>query len=582
MTPAALALLALLFSAPSSEGKGGGATRLRITYPESPLVTQFTRVRIAGSCDPSCTVTIGGKPSRVYPTGAFVGLVLLAAGDATVEVVARLGGTEDRAPLAVTCRDPLVTSPESPLTADRKMLQPAVDMILQPGDELRVQCKGSPGMKASWSLGKIVKNAPMEEVPPLKGDDGEEIGGIYRAFYRIREGDRISGARARFSLSDARGRAVRARSPGRITLAPHARIVRGGVGEDGAPASADPGGAQAWRMEPGTRLNLCGEAGDHYRALLSSGERWWVPKKSVRPVKGEGAWPPSSAGPPSVERTERGAAVRIPVSGAPPVRISGGKDPRELVVEVFGVSPVRERMRAGGAGPVEMVEIPETKADILSAVVRMRGRAQWGHAVQRTQTGLALEVKAPPGREPGKIRVVIDPGHGGAQTGAMSPTGLREKDVNLEVAREAAAFLKERGVGAVLTRDDDRALTLDERIARARLEGADIFVSVHHDSCPGCCDPLSRRGAGAYYGVPQSEALAGAVLARLDTAGAPSRGIRRGNFAVVLPTDYLAVLVECSYLSHPEDEARILSAGYARETGRLIAAGVLDFVREAG
>lgn len=580
MTPAVFALLALLCFVPPPQGKGEGAPRLAVTYPDGPLVTPFTRVRIAGSCDPSRRVTIAGKPTRVYPTGAFVGLVPLKPGDNAIEVVAEGGGTADRAVVSVTRRGTLATSPKSPLTADKKMVQPSVDMVLQPGDELRVQCKGSPGMKASWSLGRVVKNASMEEAPPVKRDDGGEIRGIYRAAYRVREGDRVSGARVRFRIRDARGRTASARSSGRVTLCPRAEISRGCVGADGAPASADPGGAQAWRMEPGTRVNICGEAGDAYRVLLSAGARCWVPKNSVLPVKGEGGWPPSTVGSPSAERTQRGAVVRIPLGGAPPVRVSRGKDPRDLVVEVFGVSPVRERMRAAGAGPVEMVEIPEAGDAILRAVVRVRG-PQWGYAVRRTRTGIALDVKEPPGKGPGTLTVFIDPGHGGAQAGAVSPTGVREKDENLVVAREAAAFLKEQGVRVALTRDDDRALTLEERIERARREGADIFISVHHDSCPGCCDPLSRRGAGTYYGVPQSEALAAAVLARLGKSGPPPRGVRRENFAVILPTDFLAVLVECCYLSHPEDEARILAADYARETGRLIGAGVLEFVKKA-
>ena len=159
---------------------------------------------------------------------------------------------------------------------------------------------------------------------------------------------------------------------------------------------------------------------------------------------------------------------------------------------------------------------------------------------------------------------------------------LRRHVLNLAVARGAAAFLRRRGVRVVMTRDDDRALTLDERIDRARRGGAQILVSVHHDSCPGCCDPLSRRGAGAYYGAQHSEALAEAILSSLEAGGAISRGTRRAGYAVTAPTDFLAVLVECRYLSHPDDEAQILDDGYALRTGGQIGAGVLDFLRRAG
>ncbi len=580
----ALALPALLLPilcARAVGGKAAGPARLRITYPEGRLTTRHTRLRIAGSCDPSCAVSIAGAPSRVYPTGAFVGFLPIRPGGSSLPVVAECRGGREEARVEVECRDPLLTSPVSPLTMDGGISSPSADTVLQPGDELHLRCKGSPGMSASWSLGGVVADAPMREGPALRGDDGTEIRGIYRASYTVRDGDRASGARVRFRIRDARGRAVSAVSPGRVTLLPRPRITRGGIGKEGAPASDEPGGARAWRLEPGSRVNLCGESGDAWRVLLAAGTRCWVPKKSVRQVRGEGAWPLSTAGAPSVERTEEGATVRIPLDGAPPMRVSGGKAFDEISVELFGVSPAPVKRRAGGAGPVETVEIPATEADILEAIVKTRG-APWGYAARRTPGGIALDVKAPPGRDPSNLTVAIDPGHGGAQAGAVSPTGLKEKDVNLAVARGAAAFLRGRGVRVVMTRDDDRALSLDERIGRARRGGAQILVSVHHDSCPGCCDPLSRRGAGAYYGTQHSKALAEAILSSLEAGGAISRGTRRAGYAVTAPTDFLAVLVECRYLSHPDDEAQILDDGYALRTGGQIGAGVLDFLRRAG
>ena len=580
--PCIALLPAILLAASPPVPPGQGGTRLSITYPPASLKTPFTRVRVAGSCEPSCRVTIAGRPARVYPTGAFVGLVPLEPGETTIEVAAERAGAKDRLALAVVCEDPLVTSPASPPVAEQRMLVPAADTVLQPGDELRVQCKGSPGMRASWSLGKVVREAAMEEAPPLATDDGNEIRGIYRGAYRVREGDCVSGGRVRFALRDALGRTARVRSSGRVTLLPRARLRRGVVGPDGAPASAEPGGAQEWRLDAGTQINLCGESGGNLRVLLASGMRCWVPERSVTLSKGEGGWPPSAVGAPAVERTPRGATVRIPASGAPPARVSPGKAPGELAVEIFGAAAFPRRAEAAGAGPVETARIPATETDILVAVVQLRNPAGWGYALRRTEEGIALDVKAPPGQRPGGVRVVIDPGHGGAHPGAVSPTGLREKDVNLQVARAAAAFLRRRGVRAVLTRDDDRTLSLSARVERARREEADIFVSVHHDSCPGHCDPLARRGAATYYGAPQSRGLATTLLDRLGTVMAPPRGARQAGFAVVVPADYLAVLVECGYLSHPEEEERILGEGYARRAGRAIAEGVLGFAETAG
>ena len=75
--------------------------------------------------------------------------------------------------------------------------------------------------------------------------------------------------------------------------------------------------------------------------------------------------------------------------------------------------------------------------------------------------------------------VVVDPGHGGRDPGAIGQGGLREKDVNLSIARALAKELEARGFEVILTREDDRSLTLEERTARAESAGGDVFISIH-------------------------------------------------------------------------------------------------------
>src|SRR5207247_5948670 len=77
-------------------------------------------------------------------------------------------------------------------------------------------------------------------------------------------------------------------------------------------------------------------------------------------------------------------------------------------------------------------------------------------------------------------RVVLDPGHGGHDPGAIGAGGLREKDVALDVAHRAAPLVaRELGISTLLTRDSDVSVPLDERVARANAFGADLFVSIH-------------------------------------------------------------------------------------------------------
>ncbi len=107
-------------------------------------------------------------------------------------------------------------------------------------------------------------------------------------------------------------------------------------------------------------------------------------------------------------------------------------------------------------------------------------------------------------------RLVLDPGHGGRDTGAVGPSGVKEKDVTLDVAHRVAPVLATQGVQVVLTRDDDRFVSLEERTARANAFGADLFVSIHCNASEG----KARRGIETYVLDTTRDEIAARVAAR--------------------------------------------------------------------
>ncbi len=115
------------------------------------------------------------------------------------------------------------------------------------------------------------------------------------------------------------------------------------------------------------------------------------------------------------------------------------------------------------------------------------------------------------GRGPrGVERVVLDPGHGGKDTGAVGPTGLMEKDVTLDVARRVGAALIAQGIHVLLTREDDRFVTLEERTARANAFSADLFLSIHCNASEG----RARRGVETYLLDAARDEIAARIAAR--------------------------------------------------------------------
>jgi N-acetylmuramoyl-L-alanine amidase len=220
------------------------------------------------------------------------------------------------------------------------------------------------------------------------------------------------------------------------------------------------------------------------------------------------------------------------------------------------------------------------------------------------------EAEEVPGIEParpheGLRTIVIDPGHGGGESGAVGPTGETEKDLTLELARVLRARLAERlPVRVVLTRDEDASLPLDTRSAIANQNKADLFISIHLNSSLGA----RARGAETYFlSMEASDARAAEVAAaenrgaaELDdplhdlqlilwdlaqshhlsasqrvaaliqeelntTLGLRDRGVKQAPFRVLMGAAMPAVLVELGFLSNPEEEERLKDPAYRSE-----------------
>jgi N-acetylmuramoyl-L-alanine amidase len=194
---------------------------------------------------------------------------------------------------------------------------------------------------------------------------------------------------------------------------------------------------------------------------------------------------------------------------------------------------------------------------------------------------LSAAVPPPPVVRPSpatlKALVVVDAGHGGSDPGAMS-AGLREKDINLAVALRVADLLEQRGIGVLLTRQQDRYPSLEERADLANRRNADLFVSIHTDSNPD----RSRQGFTVFVARAASAAATRAaddISQAIAATGADSHGIREADYKVLVNTRCPAVLVEIAHLTNVQDVARLRDSGWQNRIAQAIAAGILTYLR---
>jgi len=172
--------------------------------------------------------------------------------------------------------------------------------------------------------------------------------------------------------------------------------------------------------------------------------------------------------------------------------------------------------------------------------------------------------------------IVIDPGHGGKDPGAVSCLGYYEKEVNLAVAKYLDSMLRQKGFETIMTRDSDVYVSLGERADLANRHGADLFVSVHADSV----DSSSPNGFTVYAArVASSRAIqmGQSIVQDLVATGTSSRGLRKANYQVLVKTQCPSVLVELGYLSNPWEAQRLRDANMQYRLAQAIARGIQRF-----
>lgn len=171
------------------------------------------------------------------------------------------------------------------------------------------------------------------------------------------------------------------------------------------------------------------------------------------------------------------------------------------------------------------------------------------------------------------MRIVIDPGHGGSDPGAVGPNGLKEAHVNLAVALKVAEKLRKAGVEVKLTRTSNVFVDLQPRCDIANSWMADYFVSIH---CNAASTPQAHGTETYCYKFGgKGEVLAKAIQAQLiAVTGRANRGVKEANFYVLRKTNMPAVLTELAFISNREEERLLASTTYQEKCAMAIAKGI--------
>ncbi|MCD1260296.1 N-acetylmuramoyl-L-alanine amidase [Paenibacillus athensensis] len=174
-----------------------------------------------------------------------------------------------------------------------------------------------------------------------------------------------------------------------------------------------------------------------------------------------------------------------------------------------------------------------------------------------------------------RLRVVIDAGHGAKDPGALSVTGKHEKEFTLAMAKKVSALLaQDPRVEVLMTRSDDTFIELDDRVAFANENQADLFLSIHGNKYKP-----ETAGVETYYDRPESLDFANLIHRNtVQATGFPDRKVRTADYRVIKYTTMPAVLVEVGYLSNVEEEKLMYTESFQNQVAASLVSAIKEYL----
>lgn len=577
---------------------------LNVAYPSQTEITIWkSPLFVFGTTDssPDIKVTVNGKEVQLhdYRTGNFLTLVDILEGEKT-PIVITASRDDEQVSIERMVYYPKIweAMPISPLTIHSTRTQPQRDQVLTVGDKLRVMFQGSPEAEAIFRIGENLNEVLMEELNnpdlPLEGR------GIYKGSYIIKEQDAHlmngMGTQA-ITVTLRRGNEqISKKLPGRVSFSSQLpikiievvrkqagihRIIEDSFVFQGSTLGGDGVPTQVFEyyLLPGTLFGVTGIAGDYLRLKLGT-NNYLIHKDDVREVKNFSQNPDGGIHKIEITESRDNVTVLLNTKKGIPFLMENEKNGLRLIL--YGINDSKHVSYEGLASSVQKIKvepIPEEGSNVVAVTIELY-QPMTGFDYRWRQTGLEISIRKSP--EIDRINsiqgrtIVIDPGHGGTDSGAIGPGNVHEKDVVLEIGKYLQNILEKEGARVLMTRTNDVNVNLSERIDLAIRNNADLFISIHANAHAIGADAVNYHGHMTIYNYNFNQLLAETIMDNLIKGiGLPKARIwQRSDLTVLRYPQVPSVMVETAFMMHPDDNWYLLQPIYQREFADSIKEGI--------
>lgn len=336
------------------------------------------------------------------------------------------------------------------------------------------------------------------------------------------------------------------------------------------------GGSKMGYIDTGIVCKVVGSIGDLYKIQLSKNKFAYAPQDYFEFTDKEnltvntGSWYISNAG-----RYDR---VSISLPEKMPYVSWSELEPNTICVDIYGATNNSNWItQMVNLYSIDYVDFRQPDSDIFRIIIKLKEKYQWGYSVYYDKNNLVIDVKHTPEELAIKgLTIGLDAGHGGKNSGAVSVTGIKEKDMNLDIVYHLKRLLEAKGATVILSRKGDEDISMSERKKIFKDNSIDLLISVHNNAGGG---PLKSMGTSAYYKHISNRELASTMLNRMLELGFPNYGlVGNFNFSLNGPTDYPNVLMEVLFMSSLPDENYLAQPSNRKKIAEQMVKGLEDYL----
>jgi N-acetylmuramoyl-L-alanine amidase len=332
-------------------------------------------------------------------------------------------------------------------------------------------------------------------------------------------------------------------------------------------------------LPKGTRATVTGKEGEWLRLDYGA----WINSQETRTLPG--AVPPQTIIR-SVGYRQLPGVTEIVFPLQVPVPVSVQQSDRTFSLTLYNTTAQTDIIRLDDDPLISRLDWQQETLERVKYTFNLKKAQQWGYKLKYDGTTLVLALRHPPKigntkRKPlANLKILLDPGHGGKESGASGPTGYLEKDVNLVVSKLLRDELAKRGATVVMTREEDKEVSLVERQAIISQEEPAIAISIHHNSLPDNGDAEKTKGFGSFWYHPQAHSLA--IFLQnyvVKNLGRPDYGVFWNNLALTRPAAAPSVLLELGFMSNPDEFEQVVDPEEQKKMAKAIAQGITEWFR---